>query len=274
MSRYRIKREREYPLPHDHFSGVCVNMADDRYTHWIELMQDEARTPASYYTNPEHASFAEYNGPNCSPDSEVNHIFTEIRFTMAPLLLNDRVGAVRVCFMPINLAFEDGDAVDELTSVKVNDVLELTSESTDRQTYPLFDNTKFTEKYSQSDYLGADVPNLTTDQGQEEITFDMDLYYDAIKYYTIADKIKAVTGGMRWLTLSENHPTRRVLIHQKSKTKRMNPYTYKGVLWGVPKAGSKYQIPISADVTSGVTMVVEQQTRFLEWNDMFHSERA
>ncbi len=208
VSRSRIKREKEYPLPHNTYSAILKNLeVSPDFTNWPILFQDEARTPGSYFTNPEHASFAEYASPNCSPDSEVTSIFTEIRFTLTKFATQtDGLTAVRICFLPIMSAFEDLLAIDELTSVEVQDVLEMTSESTDRQAYALWSAVDFTVKYSGSSTLGADVPGLTASQLQEDVEFDIDLWYDAINYYTIAGKLRSVTKGLRWITLTQQNP--------------------------------------------------------------------
>lgn len=277
VSRSRIQRKREYPLPHNMFSGFATNLetANPNFSNWPIIIQDEARTPGSYFTNPEHASFVEYSSPNCSPDSEIMSIFTEIRFTMTKKALQtDGLGAVRVCFLPIASSFEDLKAIDELTSVEVQDVLEMTSETTDRQAYALWSGVDAAEKYTNSTLLGADVPGLTATQKQEGVVFDIDLWYDAINYYTIAGKLRSVTRGLRWITLTKTNPTRRVLLRQTSKTKRMNPYTQMSVIIGVPYAGTKYQIPMLVETATADHIVVEQNTRYLEWNDMFHAERA
>lgn len=278
VSRFRTRREKEYPLPHNMYCGVTMNIEPatvKSYFNYPLIIQDEARIPGSFKTNPEHTAFAEYVGPNCCADSEVMSIYTEIRFTMAKALLTtDGVHAVRVCFLPINSAFEDLDAVDELTSVTVGDVLEMLKETTDRQSAPLFNNVKQDVKFTGSATYGADVPGMDTSQIAESVVFDPALFYDAINYYTISGKLRSVTKGLRWITLTRARPTRSVLIRQTGKTKRMNPYTQNSVIIGLPKVGTQYQIPIAGETSSGNHLIVDITTRYLEWNDMFGSERV
>lgn len=274
VSRFRIKREKEYPLPHNFASGASGSLQASIFSNWPEIIHDDARIPAAIFTNPEHLSFAEYAGPNCCPDSEVTTIFTEIRFTLTTgFLQTDGLGALRVMFLPIGSAFEDQLAIDELSSVEVQDVIEMERETTDRQTFPTWSGTDLNVKFTSSTALHADVPDAAATP-QETVVFDIDLYYDAINFLTIAGKLRSITKGIRWLTLTANNPTRRVLIRQTGKTKFMNPFTYKGILWGVPIAGSKYQIPMAADTTAVNHYLVEQNTRYLEWNNMFHPEKV
>lgn len=276
MSRFRTQRLREYPQPHNYGIGYGVNVssATANFTNWPIIIQDESVLPASKFTNPRHASFAESGGAQCSSMSEVTNLFTEIRFTLAKgFLATNANSALRVCFMPMASAFEDLLAIDEKTSTETQDVLEMTSESTDRQAFPLWDGNALTIKFTASTTIDTATPGLTSGV-MEDIDFDIDLYYDNINFHTNAQKTRNAVQGLRWITLTANNPTRRILIRQTSKSKRMNPFTYKGVIIGVPPAGTKYQIPMAADVTSLVHLTIEAQTRYLEWNDMFHSERA
>lgn len=277
----RIRREKEYPLPHNiklkwtfSLEPTVVNNA----TNFPIIIQDEAKLPASVFTNPEHSSFAETSNPNCSPMSEVNSIFMSLRFTLTKgFLTTDASHALRFAFMPIHLAFkEDYIAIDELTSVETQDVLEMTTESTDRQGYGLYNNIKVAEPFSNSSLLGADVPGLDTSQKLESIAFDPELFYDALNYYTIAGKLKTIQDGLRWITLTKQNPSRNILIKQKRDTKRMNPYTYNGVIIYVPGVDTLDQIVMGgADTTADLPhIVVNASMRYLEWNNKFHNERA
>lgn len=276
VSAYRLTKEKQYPQPHDitcDFRG-SIDSAD-LCTHLPIVHHDEAMLPSGKYTHPEHASFAESGDTNVCAESKIYRTNTYIRFSLtAGAQATDNIQAVRIGFMPINGAFEDFDAKDELTSVTVGAVLELTKETTDRQTYGIYTGTDITDKYTNSAHLGANAMGLTTDTGIETVAFDPDLYYDAINYYTISDKLRKVNSGLRWITLTQNNPTRVVKIRQKSSTKASNPYMYSGVLIYIPKVGSKYQIPCADEATAINHINVETRTRFLEWNDNFNHERA
>jgi hypothetical protein len=238
-------------------------------------MHDEAVLPSTIYTNPEHANFVEEDAPNCAAESKVYRYEGRLRITMHKSGIDsDGLKAVRVCFMKIHGAFEDFDASDELTGLSVGDVLELTKETTDRQTYPIYDGTKMSEKYTNSALQDAKVPNLTTTQVIENVDFDIETFYDMLHYSTISSKLRSVTTGLRWLTLTTQNPTRVVKFRITSSVKSMNPYAFLGILFHAPLAGTKYQIPIATDVTTTAHLVAEMSGRYLEWNDNFNHERA
>ena len=56
---------------------------------------------------------------------------------------------------------EDYIAIDELSSLETQDVLEMQSEATDRQGYPLYNAVDMVAKYTGSSTLATNVPGLT-----------------------------------------------------------------------------------------------------------------
>lgn len=278
VTAYRLTKEKQYPLPHDincqyvlggksSSTGYCTIMP---YLH-----HDEARLPSNVYTHPEHASFAETDYTGISAESKVFKMIAATRISLTKQAVGtDNVQALRVGIMDIHGAFEDFDATDELTGVSVGDVLELTKETVDRQTYPIYDGTDLTPKYTGSSTLNTNAQGLTTDTKIENVAFDPDLFYDALNYYTISEKLKNCQSGLRWFTLTQNNPTRTFFSRLDSGNKASNPYNFAGQLVYLPRGDTRYQIYRDGDVTATVHLLVEHRIRYLEWNDNFHHERA
>jgi hypothetical protein len=267
--------DKVYPLPHNKINSFDLSAytGSRNCTLYPLVSYDEARIPANINTHPEHASFAEYDSPNCAPDSKINRNHTTLELSLTKHCWNiDKVEALKVYVVPVMLSFKDNyTAIDELTSVEVQDVLEMQTEATDRQGYPIWSGTKLNGDLAT---LGIDVVGLTTNQTIEMVAFDMDLYYDALQYYTIGPKLAKSTGNVKALTVKRGHPTR-MKIHIPSKAKRMNEYTFFGVIIYVPTGGNVRQYSQSGDFTDTDDHVICKVThRFLEWNRSFDSERA
>lgn len=275
VSMFRLTKTKEYPQPHD-VSCQMQLYADNAVKNCTiipAIHYDEAMLPSTKKTHPENLAFAETSNSNCCAESKIFRIQCTMRLTLTTGSVDtDKVQALRFAFMSIHGAFEDFDANDELTSATVGDILEITKETTDRQSYPIYDGTKHIDKYTDSAHLGADAVGLTTNTGIENVVFDPDLYYDALNYYTNSNKLKKVQDGLRWITLTHDNPTKLIKFNIKSNTKSMNPYTILAHMIFLPKKASKYQIPIT--MTSIAHMTCEYRCRYLEWNSMFLFHRV
>lgn len=277
----RYMKEVWYPRPHDmHTSWVQSLYRTGGYevTAIPLIMYDEGLgAPSSYNANPEHASFAEYDGPNCYPESKVYNIKSKVTIALTNKALEtDKLPAVRVGFNVFNLAFSsDYDAKDELSGLTIANILKLQKEDTDRQGYPLFNGVKNTEKFTNSALLGTDVPGLTTTQIVEFIELNFDTYYDCINYGSNRDKLRNVQHGWKNRILTENNPVWEFYINQKSKTKFMNPYTLNALAVAVYASDTHYQIPEQDYTTLNSNHVsIDVQTYYEEWNRGFNMERV
>ncbi len=119
--------------------------------------------PAGQNTNPEHASFVENAMPNCFPESRINLV--DISLTM---ILNkgaietDKIHALKFAYMPIFTTFDDQIANDEVSGLNIGEILELQTESTDRQAFPLFNAVDMEAGlFAAVSTLHANVPGLT-----------------------------------------------------------------------------------------------------------------
>jgi hypothetical protein len=280
MAVKRLAKTTQYPQPHnDTFSWAhgLETATNDRATILPIIMYDEGLgAPSGRQTHPEHSSFSEVSYPNCFVDSRINRAYVELRFTLTKgALETDKIHALNIAFMPIFTAFkEDYTAIDEKSQWEVQDILELQTEDTDRQGYPLYNGVDMTEKYSGSCDLDAAVPGLTTDQGLEGVTFDVTQYYDALQFTTIAGKLKGAQGGLKWITLTRQKPTVKIRIRMRSAVKRMNPYSFFGVMTYVPQVDTDYQIPASGDVTNISHVYVDAKFRYNEWNENFSHNKV
>ncbi len=240
------------------------------------VMYDEGQgAPSTINTNPEHASFAEYDQPNCHPGSRIDTIISSFRFSLTKgAIETDKIHRLRFAVMPIfTTHLTELEAKDELTGNEIEDILELQHEITDRQCYPLFNGVKVDEKATNSALLDASVPGLTTTQVLEGVTFTNNAYYDCLHYYTNKGMMKTVQGGMKWFQLSPHHNTMQFNYKLRSKSKAMLPYQFAGLLIHVPPAGNADQAYIASEVTNIPHLEVDVRTRFNEWNQGFDMDK-
>ncbi len=274
----KMLKVKNYPRPHNLNHSWLKGMEDaGSATIYPIIMSDEGLgTPSAYEANPEHASFVEAAEPNCFPESRIDFIIAEIEFSYTKVAkATDGIIAFKLAFMPIFTTFlDDLTANDELSGLDISEILELTSEATDRQTFPLYTDAKVVEKFSNSALLAVNVPGLTTTQVLEEVAFQKPKYYDALHYYTNGPKLKVCQGGLKWLTLSEKRPVITVRLKIRRKTKYMNPYTFMGVLIDLPQSGAVHQLPIATDTTDIQHLGVNMTVRYNEWNDQFNFKRV
>ncbi len=277
-----LMRTAWHPRPHQlglSYGHGMETGAVDLATIWPIVMYDEAMgAPDAYQSHPEHASFSQVDEPNCYPESRINNVFTEMRFALTKgALETDKVHAVRCAFMPIFISFlEDLTANNELTSETIEDILQLTHETTDRQTYPKWWSSPINMqvKFTNGNLLPANVPALTTDQQIEGVNFNSDDFYDCLHYYTNGGKMKTVQGGLNWFTLTQHKPVKTIRIKLRSKSKRLKPYGFFGVLTYIPQTSVSEQYAIDADTTNIPHVWIDCLARYNEWHQGFDHERV
>ncbi len=271
----KLMRTEWYPRPHHmehkYMHGLETGVVNN-VTNYPVIMYDEGLGAASAYNaHPEHSSFSETGGPNCFPQSRVNNIFCQVTFSLTKAAIEtDNLHNVKVGYMPVFFAFlEDYTALDEKSTLVVSDVLEMQTESTDRQGYPLYNGVDMVEPYAGVGTLGTNVPGLTGTQKIEGVAWSNNVFYDSLQYYTNEAKIRSVIGGMKWITLTQNRPFHRARFRIRPSTKRMNPYTYFGIITNVPKVDSFSAYNLSADTTNINHVQVSINCRYNEWNQDF-----
>lgn len=235
-------------------------------------MQDEGKgDPTSLYTNPESASFAEVNEPNCYPDSKINFAKINVELGISKQAYStDSIEVLKVMVFPIFTSFlENLTALNDVTSEEVEDILELQHETTDRQTYPLWNGTKLNGDFVET---GSNVPGLTTNTNIEGVNIDVNKIYDALQFYTNGGKIRKSIGKIKWLNVSRKRNLR-LSFRIKSKTKRMNPYTFLGLAVVLPAEDDYNQVMKNGDMTAIDHLHVKVSARYNEWNENFNAMR-
>ncbi len=274
----RLMRTQWYPRPHTDqiiwshgLESAVVNQA----TILPIVMYDEALgAPDGYKANPRNAAFATTADPNCFPNSVIDNVVTEITFNMTyGAIQTDKIHSVKVFYMPIFTAFREGlQAIDELSQLETQDILELTSETTDRQAYPLWNAVDMKEPFTDSANLAGAVPGLTGGQSMEAVAFDIDAYYNMLHYMTNGKKLASMNGGLRNFTLTPDRNFKRLRFRMRPTTKRMNEYAFFGVLVYVPTVDSYYQYGEAGNTTDIKHVNVHAMYRYNEWNQGFDFE--
>ncbi len=273
-----LMKTRWYPNPHqlEHSFGIALEAETQNHTIYPFAFYDEGLgTPSALETNPENAAFVESSSPNCFPDSRINIVLAKITFSLTKIALEtDKLHAVKAQFMPIHMAFiDDYTAIDELSQLEIQDVLEMTTESTDRQGFPLWSTTDMPQKFTNSSLLSATVPGLTTTQLIESVAFDVNQYYDMLHFMKNGNKLRATSGGLKTFLLTRNRPVQTFFIKLRSKNKFMNPFTFFGCLIGAQIIDTNRQIPINADTSAATHIHVDVSCRYNEWNPDFEFQK-
>lgn len=267
-----------YPQPHDMRGGCSFEIDNTTLDQTIVpfCFYDEGLgAPTARETNPRNASFAVVNDEaNCFVNSRVNTIFAEFRFSLTAQALDDNLPSIRFATMPIWMAFKENyTAIDELSTFEIQDILELQTEATDRQGFPLFVAAADLPEISTSRAnLGANQPGLDTDVGIEAVAFDVNAYYDMLHYMTNGSMLANSTGGLSWDVLTQQRPFIMKRFQINPKVKRMNEYTFGGLLINFPAAGQSEQTMALAELTGSVNLVhMDWTIRYNEWNEDFNS---
>ncbi len=234
------------------------------------ITADEAMIASSFYTNPRNTNFAPSDESHCCPQSNVNRISGSVQLSLAKFAIEtDKVKQMRVTVIPIAVAFEDLESIDEKTTTTIKAILELQSEATDRQTYPIYNGT---DLIGDTTNLGADQLGLTTNEIIEGVTFDQQQLYDALSFYTNSGKLSSCIGKIRHYVVRDKSKTFKFNITLPKKAKRMNPYTFFGLLIYVPQLGTENQFGYSTDTTDIPHIQVVLRAQYNEWNPNFLME--
>ncbi len=278
--RIMFMKSKWYPRPHDSqvtFGFGLETAVQNQATIIPILMHDEGLgAPTAYEAHPENAAFVEAGEPNCFPQSRINLIQADLEFNLTKsCLVTDDIEAVKVGFMPIFMAFiEDYTAIDELTALETQDVLEMQTESTDNQGFPLWNGVDMKVPKAGSNLLPANIPGLTATQAVEGITFSHGEYYDMLHFLTNGGKLKRVQGGLKWITLTRNRSTRKIRIRLRGKVKAMNKFTFFGVMCLCLPVASQLQFANAGDTTDLTHVQCSVRYRYNEWNEHFNMRKV
>lgn len=276
----RLMKSTWHSRPHNMVHSWCHGLetaSTIQTTIYPLIIQDEGLgDPSAYNSHPEHASFVEANEPNVYPESRVDTIFgmTELEMTKGALE-TDKIHGIKYATMDIYIAFkEDLTATADASTVEIQDILELDSESTDRQAYPLWNDVDMTVNKSSLELLPTKVPSLDTTQAIEGVTFSSELYYDTLHYSNLSGKLKSVQTGLRWGMLTRQRPYARIPMRIRSDVKKANPYTLCARMIHIPINSSAEQLGVATDTTNIPHVRVTMTTRYDEWNENFDHTRV
>jgi len=277
-----LMKKQWFPQPHRLNGSFSFEFDDntlDATILPIAFYDEGLGAPSSIETHPENAAFAIINDQaNCFVNSSINVVNAECRFSLTSKFIDDNLTQVRFATMPIHMAFiNDYTAIDELTSLEVQDILMMQTESTDRQGGPLYvAATDLPEKIASLGNLGANQPFLDTDVGIEAVAFSQNNYYDSIQFLTIANKIKKVSSGLQWHMLTRNRPFLKYRVKIRPNVKRMNPFTFFGLLiLGPGASGTDQPHVLTRDFTAATQyMDCDFDVRYNEWNQEFNMSKV
>ncbi len=271
-----------YPLSHDFTFGFGLNIDDAVFvrnsTIVPYLMQDNAIVDyETIKVNPENEDFAVVAKPNTAAGSFIPRVMVSwwsIVPSTEPVVMNFKT--MNIFTSTLNRL----DAFDKKTGNDIETILELTHETTDEQCYPLWNGTKLYESHMTLDYP-ADVPGLTTSQQPEGVAFDMEMYFDALHYYTNKEMLRQMTDRMKsWKikTFSIDSAIGDCIktSYQNvlpSMCKYQHPYTGCYGLFHCPPAATVNQFQ-GVGVTNVEHIFFYGRVRFNEFNPDFNRSRA
>ncbi len=279
----------EYPLPHtfEYQFGLSGKDATKNSTicTLIRCVETPLTAIETIEVNPSNGSFAEETGSIIAPDSIVPKMNISMSAHMNSVMrkvAGDDLRTIKFNWMPIYMAFKDMyEAVDNKTDVEVEDILELTHTVAQKDATPLFNNIKclreddhpvstihLTETFSHL--------NLDTDLKMECVTFDETLMWNALRYYSNSKMLSKAMGKWNTVYLNHEHPWRFNSSNFTHPTvKRGNEYTFCGILFHVPLAGTSKQALEAGDVTTATSLIeFNVQVKYDEWNSQFDQTSA
>ncbi len=270
-----------YAQPHEMRNSFSFELDDETLNstiYPIAFYDEGMGAPTSLETHPENAAFAVVlNQANCFINSRVNLVLARLRFHLTSKAIDDNLPSIRLAFMPIHMAFiDDYTAIDELSALEVQDVLMMQTESTDNQGGPLYvAATDLPVPQANASLLATTTPFLDTTTSLEAVAFAPSNYYSMLHFMTNSGKLKATQSGLHWFELTPNRPSRSFDIEIVPKVKRMNKFTYFGVMIHTPISTVGDSTVSAGDITAATHYVTcSVRARYSEWNQDFNSRKV
>ncbi len=232
--------------------------------------------PNLFKANPEHASFIQYKGANCYPDSTISSIFFRCECTLLKATYEtSKVHRLKIGCIPIYSSFGDElDKTDNLSSNTVKGLLELTKESTDKQVSPIFVSGLKTSGNAGYLEMGTDQVGLTTNTLMEYIAFlpaNLEGIRDMKKFsMEIGGLLKKIVPQVIYKFMTRDRAAFFNLRRSVNpKVKAMNQYTYCGLIIWLPQEDEFQQTVGHADLASADHVVINLEYSYLEYNENF-----
>ncbi len=267
----------EYPLPHNYpilFQLSLDSTTAKTGTH-IPLIQNDLGlvAPDLIIANPEHGSFAEVAHMQCHKNSIIDNLTVRVRAHMAKgAIETDKMRSCDFYILPIYTAFQNRiDAADTKTGISVGDILELTSETTGKSVHPIYNNVNLANGTVLTPHASTTVPlmGMTTDATLEAVSFDEDLFWDAMQFHTSAPMLRKVIGRLQKFHITRDKDITIFFKGVKGMVKRINEFTYCGLLIFSGKEGAKNSMFVAGDVTAIPHLTFRVDVRYDEWNAEF-----
>jgi hypothetical protein len=271
----------EYPLHHefDYKFGLSAEAPTKNcmIATILRGRHDMANAIETIEVNPENSNYAEETGPSCYPDSIIPRISLRIDANMSKgAIETDAIRRIKFRWFPIYTAMETRlDAADERTGTDVEAILELQHNATGKKVYPVFMGTNLNAGFSHplntvSDTETFDDYGLTANDVIEGVTFDMDTYFDARKFYSNKGMLEYVCPKIHTETLTRDRGWH---YHSNNYTyptvKRITKYTWCGIGFEIPQADSAQQYFHAGDVTGIDHIDFTVRVGLDQWNNKF-----
>ncbi len=285
-------KSNEWPLPHTFNYRFALSLEDTTSdaTQIIILRnsKENAIAAENVEVNPHNPLFEECNGPLCHAQSIIPKVSLTIDAFIGNLAQAD-LGAgsagsspnriLRFNWLPIYTAFENQLDADDLNSTLTTmDILELVKDPNFDAVHPLF-VTKLVNatSFAQSWPLTTAPPNitdesiddvgLTTDGLPEEIAFSTDTYFDHIKFGENSGMLRKMVPKMHTDLVSYARPFHFFSNNFTFPTvKRINKFTYCGIIFSVPPANGGRQNVIASETSAIEHIFFNVNVSFDEWN--------
>jgi len=269
----------EYPLPHNfNYKFSLSPETTGKNSTLCTLLQNREGLTAveSIEVNPSNGAFGEETGPTCQPDSIIPKINVSFDCQLNKSIVVDGIKYLKINYLPIYSSFKDFEAKDNKTDVAVESILEIVDDANSKRVYPLFngndclaeDDHPFNTKHIADAYTGW---GLTTDAKMECVDFDEELMWDALSYYSNSSMLAKVMGSWRTALVTEHKP-----FHFNSNNytnpmvKRMNEFTFCGILFHVPLVDTPQQYYKAGDISEASSFLnFNVKIRYDEWNSQF-----
>ncbi len=267
----------EYPLPHNYniFGQLKLDSATSTNATYLPIIiGDEGLVNADLViANPEHGSFAEVGYAHCYKNSIIDNMTIRIRVGITKGgVETDKVRSLDFYILPVYTSFLNRlEAADSKTGVSVEDILELTHETTGKSVSMIYGNANLVNSTTLGAHANATVPllGMTTDRVLENIVFDQDLFWDAMQFYTNSSMLRKVIGRMMKFHITRDRTFQITLRGVKGMIKRINEYTFCGFMLFAAKEGDTESMFLVGDLTAIQHLTFSVDVRYDEWNSEF-----
>lgn len=273
-------RNIEYPLWHEfnYLFAMSAEVTNKNSTMLTLLRASEASTDGieAVEVNPKHGSFGVETGPTIAMGSIVPKMMFKLEAHMSKTsIVTDNLRNIAFNWVPLYFSFLDSlTAEDDKTAVTIEDIFELEHDTTNKDVNPNYGGIDLTaDNHPLGTILATDTLadyGLSTLAVLEDIAYDENLLWKAMRYYTNKGMLSKVMGKWHTVILERDKTYSYYSNNFTNPTiKRGNPYTYCGILVHVPQAGSINQTFTATDTSVINHIDFRVRCAYEEWNQDF-----